>query len=280
MTEWGFLSDPAGFGLSEGWITISLSSSYWLVILAGLVNTLKVVVPALVLSTLLGTFVGFGRLASQPSMRVPFDLYVGLLRNTPLLLQLLAIYFLLINVLPDASQAWSVLDAFFLSKSGLAFPSFNASGVELPNQGRFTVENGWVLTPEYLAVLLALTLYTGAFIAEIVRAGVQSVPTGLIQGANALGLTKNQVTWNVTLPVALRLIIPSMSNQYLNLLKNASLGVVVGYPELVSVSNTSMNQSGRVTECVLLILILYALLSLLTSWLMNVVNRRVNEGGI
>lgn len=276
--DWGFLSDPAGFGLSEGWISISLSSSYWWVIAAGLLNTLKVVIPAMFLCTAWGVIVGLGRLSQEPIVRIICDVYVGTLRNVPLLLQLLAIYFLFNRALPDGSDAWSIGEMFYISKSGLFFPSMNLSGLEFPQQGRFTVEGGWVLTPEYLAVLSALTLYTSAFVAEIVRAGVLSVPTGLIQGGFALGFTEGQVARFITLPVALRLMVPSMSNQYLNLLKNASLGVAVGYPELVSVSNTSMNQSGRVLECVLVILLVYAALSLLTAWLMNLANQRATRG--
>ncbi|MDX1668616.1 MAG: ABC transporter permease subunit [Limnobacter sp.] len=278
--DWSFLSDPAGFGLSEGWLSVSLTSSYWAVIFAGLLNTLKVALPALLLCTLLGLLVGLGRLSTEPVLRRLCDSYVGLIRNVPLLLQLLATYFLLVSALPVGSQAWSLGDVFFLSKSGLAFPAWSGSGWSVPVQGRFTVENGWVLTPEYLAVLLALVVYTSAFVAEIVRAGVSAVPKGLIQGGLALGLQPLQVRLTITLPVALRLIVPSLSNQYLNLLKNASLGVAVGYPELVSVSNTAMNQSGKALECVLIILLLYAALSAVASSLMNWLNRRVNRGAL
>jgi general L-amino acid transport system permease protein len=194
----------------------------------------------------------------------------------PLLLQLLAIYFAITQFLPIASQAWSFGDSVFLSKSGLAFPSFS----EAPVRGRFSIEGGWVLSPEYLAVLLALVVYTAAFVAEIVRAGVQAVRPGMRQGALALGLSNAQTTRYVVLPLALRVVVPSLSNQYLNLLKNASLGVAVGYPELVSVANTAINQSGKAVECVLIILVTYALLSAVAAGLMNALNTRVNRGAL
>lgn len=272
-----FLSDPAGFGLSEGWLPIAFDSPYWHILLAGLLNTLKVGVPALLFSTLLGLFIGLGQLAQHPLLKGLCKAYVSLFRNVPLLLQLLAIYFALTQFLPIASQAWSLGEAVFLSKSGLAMPTFAG---DLPQRGRFSIEGGWVLSPEYLAVLLALVVYTAAFIAEVVRAGIQAVKPGMRQGALALGLNPAQTTRFIVLPLALRVMVPSLSNQYLNLLKNASLGVAVGYPELVSVANTAINQSGKAVECVLIILFTYALLSAVAAGLMNALNTRVNRGAL
>lgn len=275
--DFHFLLDPAGFSLSEGWLSVGLKSPYWAVLLAGVLNTLKVALPALLLATVLGSLVGLGRLARQPVIRVLADAYVGLFRNVPLLILLLAVYFLIIQGLPVASQAWSFGGLFYLSKSGFAVP--NLFSGQLPRLGYFSVEGGWVLSPEYCAVLLALVLYTAAFIAEVVRAGVQSVPSGLVQAGFALGLNRIQLNRLVVLPVALRVIVPALGNQYLNLLKNASLGVAVGYPELVSVSNTAMNQSGKVVQCVLLILAVYALISVLATFLIGRWNASVNRGG-
>lgn len=271
-----FLSDPAGFGLSEGWLRIAFDSPYWHILLAGLLNTLKVGLPALFFSTLLGLVIGLGQLGSHPVLKGLCRGYVNLFRNIPLLLQLLAIYFAITQFLPIASAAWSFEDVVFLSKSGLAMPSL--SGV--PVQGRFSVEGGWVLSPEYLAVLMALVVYTAAFIAEVVRAGVQAVKPGMRQAALALGLNPAQTTRHVVMPLALRVMVPSLSNQYLNLMKNASLGVAVGYPELVSVANTAINQSGKAVECVLIILFTYALLSAVAAGLMNALNTRVNRGAL
>lgn len=274
--DFSIFSDPAGFGLSEGWLSVTAASSYWLVLMAGLLNTIKVAVPALGLTALLGFLIGLGQRSREPLVRRLCQSYVLVFRNIPLLLQLLAIYFGMVWLLPPASEAWGLWGWVFLSKSGLALPSW----VGLPVQGRFAVVGGWQLTPEYLAVLLGLVVYTSAFVAEIVRAGLEAVPKGLEDAGLALGMRPRQVARLVTIPVALRLAIPSLSNQVLNLLKNASLGVVVGYPDLVSVSNTAMNQSGRATECMLLVLVVYALISTLAAGGMGWLNRRANHGGL
>lgn len=271
-----FLRDPAGFGVSESLLQVSFTSPYWQIMLAGFMNTLKVALPALLLCTVLGVLLGLGQLVQHPLLRNLCRGYVNVFRNIPLLLLLLAVYFSITRFLPVASEAWSLGDVVFLSKSGLALPAFNTG--EWPARGRFSVEGGWVLSPEYLAVLLALVVYTAAFIAEVVRAGVQAVKPGMRQAGLALGLDSLQTTRHVVFPLALRVVVPSLSNQYLNLLKNASLGVAVGYPELVSVSNTAINQSGKATECVLIILLTYALLSAVAAGLMNLLNRRVNRG--
>lgn len=276
--KFSFLDDPAGFSLSESIVAITAQSQYSSVILAGLINTLKVAIPSLLLCSVLGLLVGLGRLSPLASWRLICSAYVGLIRNVPLLLQLLAIYFAITRFLPVASEAYSWGGFIFISKSGLALPVWVDGVWVLPQQGRFAVESALILSPEYLAVLLALGIYTSAFVAEIVRAGVQSVPQGLVQAGLALGLNRRQTQTQVILPMALRLIIPALSNQYLNLLKNASLGVAVGYPELVSVGNTAMNQSGRVVECVLIVMLLYAVLSVITASIMNMINLRVNRG--
>jgi general L-amino acid transport system permease protein len=123
-------------------------------------------------------------------------------------------------------------------------------------------------------MLIGLTLYTAAYIAEVVRAGVQSVAFGQHEAATALGLTRALELRLVLLPQALRVIIPPMTNQYLNLTKNSSLAVAVGYPDLVSISNTSLNQTGRAIECIALVMACYLTLSLLTSAAMNAYNKR------
>jgi len=271
-----FLTDPAGFGLSEGWLAVAFHSPYWQVLLAGLLNTLKVALPALLLCTVFGVLLGVGQLATHPVVKGVCRAYVNLFRNLPLLLLLLAIYFSLIRFLPPGSAAWSFHDWLFVSKSGVFLPAWG----QPPVQGRFSVEGGWVLSPEYLAVLLALVVYTAAFVAEVVRAGLLAVKPGMRQAALALGMTPHQTTRLVVLPVAMRVVVPALSNQYLNLLKNASLGVAVGYPELVSVANTAINQSGKAVECVLIILLTYALLSAVAAGLMNLLNARVNRGAL
>jgi len=144
----------------------------------------------------------------------------------------------------------------------------------IPIRGAFAVENGGSLTPEFLALLIGLTMYTAAFVAEVVRGGIQAVPQGQAEAASALGLSQGQSMRLVMLPQALRVIIPPITNQYLNLTKNSSLAVAIGYPDVVSIANTSINQTGRAVECIALIMVVYLTTSLATSVLMNWYNAR------
>jgi general L-amino acid transport system permease protein len=143
-----------------------------------------------------------------------------------------------------------------------------------PFKGDFSIENGGALTPEFLAVLMGLTLYTASFIAEVVRGGIASVALGQGEAASALGLNQNQQMRLVMLPQALRVIIPPLTNQYLNLTKNSSLAVAIGYPDVVSIANTALNQTGRAVECIALVMLVYLITSLGTSLLMNWYNSR------
>jgi len=147
--------------------------------------------------------------------------------------------------------------------------------LDMPFKGEFAVENGGALTPEFLALLLGLSMYTAAFIAEVVRSGIASVPAGQGEAAAALGLDRRMEIRLVMLPQALRVIIPPLTNQYLNLTKNSSLAVAIGYPDIVSIANTAMNQTGRAVECIAILMAVYLTLSLLTSAGMNWYNSRV-----
>ena len=148
------------------------------------------------------------------------------------------------------------------------------TALDTPTKGEFAIENGGAVTPEFLSVLLGLTIYTAAFVAEVVRAGIQSVALGQREAAAALGLSQGQSMRLVQLPQALRVIIPPMTNQFLNLTKNSSLAVAIGYPDLVSVTNTALNQTGRAVECISIVRLVYLCTSLLTSVLMNWYNAR------
>lgn len=145
----------------------------------------------------------------------------------------------------------------------------------LPEQSAFMVDGGASATPEFLAVLVGLVMYTASFIAEVVRGGIQSVSHGQTEAASALGLSRRQTMRLVVLPQALRVIIPPLTNQYLNLTKNSSLAVAIGYPDVVSIANTTLNQSGRAVECIAIIMLVYLSTSLTTSLLMNAYNKRV-----
>ncbi len=143
-----------------------------------------------------------------------------------------------------------------------------------PVKGEFAIEKGGSLTPEFLSVLLGLTIYTASFVAEVVRSGIQSVARGQSEAAAALGLSPGQSMRLVTLPQALRVIIPPMTNQFLNLTKNSSLAVAIGYPDVVSIANTALNQTGRAVECIAVVMLVYLTTSLSTSLLMNWYNSR------
>ncbi|HUL67020.1 MAG TPA: ABC transporter permease subunit [Burkholderiaceae bacterium] len=148
------------------------------------------------------------------------------------------------------------------------------TAMSVPEPGGFVMEGGASATPEFLAVLLGLVFYTSAFIAEVVRAGISSVAHGQVEAAGSLGLSRGQAMRMVILPQALRVIIPPMTSQYLNLTKNSSLAVAIGYPDVVSIANTSLNQTGRAVECIAIIMAVYLTTSLSTAAFMGWYNRR------
>lgn len=285
QSGWDFLGQTAGFDIGEQLIAFDAGDSLARAFLVGLLNTLRVALLGILLCTLLGTLVGLGRLSHNLLLRGLCSAYVELFRNVPLLVQLLVWYLLLVEYLPDASEAWNWRDALFLSKAGLAFPSlvagdggwtdWSAWHWELPALQAFGIEGGGALSPEFIAVTLGVGCYTAAFVAEVVRAGIRSVPPGQIEAAQSVGLGRGQTLRLVTGPLALRVILPPLTNQYLNLTKNSSLAVAIGYPDLVSIANTTLNQTGRAVECIAVIMLVYLALSLLTAALMAILNRRV-----
>jgi len=148
------------------------------------------------------------------------------------------------------------------------------TSLSIPVIDGFQTKGGATATPEFMAVLLGLVLYTSAFIAEVVRAGIASVSHGQVEAAGSIGLSKGQSMRLVILPQALRVIIPPMTSQYLNLTKNSSLAVAIGYPDVVSIANTALNQTGRAVECIAIIMAVYLTTSLSTSAFMNWYNKR------
>ncbi len=169
---------------------------------------------------------------------------------------------------------WPTLAIIIVGIAAGWFAAGAPTALDMPERTQFNVQGGGAVTPEFLALTLGLAIYTAAFIAEIVRSGIQAVPWGQIEAASSLGLTRKRQLQLVLLPQALRVIIPPMTNQYLNLTKNSSLAVAVGYPDLVSISNTTLNQTGRAVECITIIMAVYLTLSLSTAALMNWYNAR------
>jgi general L-amino acid transport system permease protein len=146
---------------------------------------------------------------------------------------------------------------------------------DVPALTGFNFEGGGSITPEFTALLIGLSVYTAGFIAEIVRSGILAVPHGQTEAGLALGLSPVQILRLVILPQALRVIVPPLTSQYLNLTKNSSLAVAIGYPDLVSVTNTSANQTGQVVEAVAMMMAVYLVISLCIAGFMNWYNRRV-----
>jgi general L-amino acid transport system permease protein len=256
-----FLLQPAGFDIGESVFDYDPAQAYWHAFMTGLFNTLRVAVTGIVLITVLGTLLGVGRFSRNALVRGLCSVYVELFRNIPVLLQLLMWYLLLAEAMPPV-DAPRQLGPMMLSKNGLAW------------QSGIGAEALFTLSPEFLAVLMGLTLYTTAFVAEVVRAGIQAVPRGQAEAAAALGLSRFHTMRLVMLPQALRVIIPPLTNQYLNLTKNSSLAVAIGYPDVVSIANTAINQTGRAVECITIVMAIYLCTSLATSLLMNWYNAR------
>jgi len=327
----GFLADRAGFDIGETLIRYSAADDYLRAFAVGMLNTLRVALGGIVMATVIGVTVGLMRLSRHPLVALLGTAHVEVYRNIPLIIQLLAIYLIITEMLPDASNAVSLGGAGLLSKSGLqiAVPAHGwaaavaglaagavaavaarrallarlttlgasaaalavgagvallawvavglATGWSVPHLEGFSVEGGAALTPEFLALWLGLSLFTSASIAEIVRAGAQAVPRGQWDAAMALGLTRGQSISTVIFPQALRLAIPPLASQYMNLTKNSSLAVIIGYPDLVSIGNTSINQNGQALEVILIIMGVYLTLNLAISVLMNAVNARVTR---
>jgi general L-amino acid transport system permease protein len=274
-----FLWDTAGFDIGESMLSFDATHAYWQAFLVGLLNTLRVSLIGIVACTLWGTLLGIGRLSGNALARGLCYVYTELFRNIPLLLQLFMWYVLLVEWMPEGDTPLHVADLLFLSKSGLTLPWLvHLDGHwlwDLPVWQDGNVLGGASVSPEFLALTWGLTLYTSAFVAEVVRAGLLSVPKGQTEAARSVGLSPWLTLRLVVLPQAMRLIVPPMTNQYLNLIKNSSLAVAIGYPDLVNISNTALNQTGRAVECIALVMAVYLSLSLLTAALMNAYNRRV-----
>ena len=330
-----FLGASAGFDIGEALINYSPSESYGKAIWVGVLNTLRVALIGIVLTTVLGVLLGVGRFSRNALVRGLCYGYVELFRNVPILLQMLMWYLLFVEVLPAPGEAWNLANLFYLSKDGFAFPrplqgtghawvliglvtgallawvwrrralsgfkktgrlrkpgwptlgivaactvgGWLAGGMPtqwaIPEAGRFMIEGGGRVSPEFMAVLISLSFYTAAFVAEVVRGGIQSVGLGQKEACAALGLAPGQTMKLVVLPQAMRVIIPPLTNQYLNLTKNSSLAVAVGYPDVVSIANTTLNQSGRAVECIAIIMLVYLTTSLSTSLFMNRYNDRM-----
>ncbi|PMB48186.1 amino acid ABC transporter permease [Fischerella thermalis CCMEE 5330] len=252
-----FLNSQASFDISETPVAYQASDPYRHALLVGLLNSLRVIIFGIIFATVVGITVGIARLSDNWLVRKLALIYVEILRNTPLLLQLFFWYFAIFLSLPKSENTNSFLGLIQVTNRGIILPF----GVQF--------------SPELSTLALGLTLYTGAFIAEIIRAGILSVPKGQWEAAKALGFKSGLVLRLVIFPQALRLIVPPLTSQYLNLAKNSSLAIAIGYPDVYFVASTTFNQTGRAVEVMLLIMITYLTISLVISFMMNLLNQTV-----
>ena len=240
--SFSWLQRPAGFALAEHALPYSPSDSYAWALAVGWFNSLRVILAGLVLSTLLGIGAGAARSSGNRLLRNLAGAYVALIRQVPLLLQLLFWYFVAFLGLPDTPAGGLI--------------HFSNQGIRLL---------GLPLSVEFCSVLTGLTVFTGASIAEIVRGGINSVPRGQWEAYRSLGLADGLGLRRIVLPQALPAILPALTSQYLNLAKNSTLAIAVGYADLYAVSDTTITQTGRAIEGFLLLLLSFLLLNLLIS---------------
>jgi general L-amino acid transport system permease protein len=275
LLSWRWLQQPAGFDISESVIPFNAQLPYWRALAAGLVNTIRAVLVGLVGATLLGTLVGMASFSHNGLLRRLARVYVEVVRNIPLLLQLVFWYFVVFLSLPNGVAAIQ-LPGVVLAKSGLYIAGL---GEGLRWMGPALVNGVWQapvrLSVEFGALLTGLIVYSGAFIAEVVRGGIAAVPKGQWEAASSLGLGWFATLRRIVLPQSLRVIVPGLNTQYISLAKNSSLAVAVGYTDLYSVAETTLNQTGRAVEVILVLLAAYLTLDLLISALMNGLNHLV-----
>lgn len=331
-TGFDFLDQPAGFDISFSLIPFEATSTHLRVFMVGMTNTLFVAALGIPAAMILGLVMGVLRLSNNWLVTRLVAVYIEIVRNVPLLLQIF-FWQAVLWTLPPVRNSISLGDAVFLNKRALYLPkplfeegaglvvaavvlaialaigvrrwraarraargkanfrwlgptvlfglpllAIVATGVpwsfELPQAGRFNFSGGLQVPDTLVALWLGLVVYTGAFIAEIVRAGIQSVSKGQREAAQAIGLTANQTMNLIILPQAVRVIVPPTTSQFLNLTKNSSLAVFIGYPDIVAVfAGTSLNQTGQAIEIIALSMLFYLVVSLFISILMNWYNR-------
>ncbi len=248
-----WLWQPAGFALSEHTVPYQPGDSTAWALLVGWLNSLRVIACSIVLATVLGVGAGAARRSLNPLLRRLASLYVSLVRQIPLLLQLLFWYFVAFLGLPSEPLA-PVGSLIRLSNQGVAILGLN-------------------LSVEFSAVLVGLSVFTGAAIAEVVRGGLDSVPQGQWEAFRSLGIDEATGLGRIVLPQALPAILPALSSQYLNLAKNSTLAIAVGYADLYAVSDTAITQTGRSIEGFLILLLSFLALNLLINGVMQALNR-------
>lgn len=274
------LARRAGFQIPESVFTVTAAEPLIWTLLAGLVNTILVAITAAVLATIIGLALAVLRLASFPGFRLLAGIVIEPIRNTPIILQLFLWYGLLINNLPAARNAIEIFPSVFLSNRGLTLPTITDGVISFPALSGFNFTGGMTLSPELTALLFGLALFHASYLAEIFRAGIVSVPRGQVDAGQALGLSFFQRLRLIILPQALNFIIPPATNQFLGLVKNSSLAVAIGFPDLVAVVNTLINQSGNAVLGTVIVVIVFLSLNTLLSGALGIYHRRRISRGV
>jgi len=334
-TGFGFLSEPSGFDIGQTLIPYSSKSSYFDALKVGILNTLLVSVFGIIASTILGFFLGVIRLSPNWLIAKMAGAYTEMIRNIPLLLQVLFWYLAILAPLPGPRAALNFQDVIFLCNRGMQIPKpvwepgcgvvlvsigvailasvalifwarrrqvmtgqrFPAVLVSLallvavplaalvatdfpvswdvPALRGFNFRGGVTILPELIALWLSLTLYSATFIGEYVRAGIMAVDKGQREAAEALGYRPWLMYRMVIIPQAMRVVTPPLIGQHLTLIKNSSLAVVIGYPDLVHVfAGTALNQSGQAVEIICITIAVYLTISLVISAFLNWYNNK------
>jgi len=278
----GFLQQPANFEIGDAPIAYSPSDSFVRAILVGLANTARVSALGWIFATALGFVLGIMRLSLNPTVRGAARGIVELVRNVPLLLLLLFLAATM-HALPAARAALEPLPNVFISERGLVLPWITVSGwrwaLERPTLVGFNFVGGLTISPELTALLGALVLHHAAHISEVVRGAVLAVPARQRDAAAALGLTRSQAMRFVVVPQAVRAMVPLLATNWVSLTKNSSLAVAIGFPDLVSILNTTANQTGHAIETMLIMIVVYLTLSLVVAAAMDAYNRRLLRPG-
>ena len=312
-----FLWSRAGYDLSESLIPYTGSDSYGRALLAGFSNTLKVAVCSIVAAILIGLLAAAAQLSQHDIARSIGKLYVAVVRNTPLLLQLFFWFGVFSISMPGPRVAMELLPGTFVSNRGIDFPWPLAGGwpiavlalccvavlivwfryerfqgrrlvlsaltlvatlavvaiavlsgqlpCDIPVAGPFSIRGGGHISPEFLTLFTGLSIYTGSYIAEAVRGAVLAIPKGQLEAGKSLGLRPFLVLVLIVMPQAVKIAMPAIVSELLNLVKNSSLGVAVGYPELVSAGNTAMNQTGQAIEVIAIYMLVYVSFNLIVT---------------
>ena len=253
--NFSWLFKPASFALAEHPLPYSSSDSYAWALFIGWLNSLKVIASSLLLATCLGTLIGFARTGKNSLLGLISAGYITIIRQTPLLLQLMFWYFIGFLGLKD-NILIHIKNIFKISNQGIEI-------------------SGLTLSSEFSALLFGLSIFTSAYIAEVIRGGILSVSSGQWEAFRSLGLSERKGLFSIIIPQALPAIIPGLTSQYLNLAKNSTLAIAVGYSDIYAINDTIINQTGRAIECFLILLTSFLLLNLLISNSMEIINKLI-----